>query len=125
MVDPNINDDVQNQQDSAVAVPISSEKGIFAQETNTESDSTNVEEVPIYEVLRKQESPAASPVTTQTDDPVQDTSVMSHVVDLRRKPAVPLPKPIRAILSSADASTKFAADTEQDFITSIKANHGN
>lgn len=125
MVDPNINDDVQNQQDSAVAVPISSEKGIFAQETNTESDGAAVEEVPVYEVLRKQESPAASPVTTQTDDPVQDTSVMSHVVDLRRKPAVPLPKPIRAILSSADASTKFAADTEQDFITSIKANHGN
>jgi hypothetical protein len=124
MVDPNINDDVQNQQSSPSSVPVSSEKGIFAQETSAESDS-NAPEAPVFEVLRKQESPVASPVNTPTDDPVQVTTVMNHVVDLRRKPTVPIPKPIRAILPSADDSTKYAADTEQDFITSIKASHGN
>lgn len=124
MVDPNINDDVQTQQGSSPVAPISSERGIFSQETNTESDSNIAEVAPIYEVLKKQESPAVGPVSIKADDPVQDTLVMSHVVDLRRKPAVPLPRPIRAILPTADDPTKFAADTEQDFITSIKATHG-
>lgn len=126
MVDTNLNDDTQNQQDPVVSVPISSEKGIFSQEMSTESDSNAVESPPVFEVLRKQESPAIGPVSVQPDDPVQDTSsVLSHVVDLRRKPAIPAPKPIRAILPSSDGPTKFAADTEHDFITSIKASHGN
>lgn len=124
MVDPNLNDDVQNQQ-APIAIPINSEKGIFSQENNTVDETTDIESIRVYETLKKTERPLSDTQGSPNDVQDDSSSIGTHVVDLRRKPATPAPKPIRAILSNADNATKFAALTEQDFITSIKAKDGN
>ena len=122
--------DDQSLQDNQVLpssgpIPINSEKGIFSTEQSAEKDVTEIEPIPQYEVLKKQEAPSVK-TSAIADDPSDTTaSTITHVVDLRKKAPKPLPKPIRAILPNSDDHTKFAAETEQDFITSIKASHGN